>query len=795
MIKKEDFFRPSEEYSMIPFWFWNADLNNEELINQLYQMKEKGISKVIIHARKGLTIPYLGNEWFSKMKLSCQVAKKLGMTIFVYDENNWPSGYADGKVIEKDPFFAAKCLSVEKIYPVLGKPIVVNEKPNSEIVSVIAVYQDKEFIDITDYGKNGKEPWASKTLCWEVFVFRMENCAHCPAYSNLPYVDLLNKDATDAFIASTHEQYKINLKEYYGSVIKGFFTDEPGFYQNYLEQAKNLNTIIWTKKFPTEFKEIFGYDLRPYLPTLFQDMPVSSKIRKDYYKALTLIYKESFFDEIRNYLHKDGLILIGHLHREEKLEWLVQTEGNFFSAIDGLDYSGLDCINRDFPRISEKLASSAADLLNKPRTLSETFGCFSWGLTPNEIKERIDLQYVQGVNLLVPHAFFYSIEGVRKNECPPSLFIQNPYWPYFRQISDYVSRLSYVLSNGKHDCKVGVYYPSRKATKLFTPLNHYEIRKIDECLDRLVLSLLNKGIDFTLLNEDFIEKAAIKENGVYIDHLYKAIVCPCSPDEDIKEKIEEASKHCNVVILGENEGKEGKKSLFRYYQEDEVAFYLCKKMNFGIEANGIFSYSRKIASSKFVFLLNYLNRDNVAFLNLNKGIEVEQFDLETGTTRVLFASKNKKRNVKLTLSSKQSILLCFKKGKDKAIKKEKFEKLPLTFVSSYFNKKEEKDISAHKNNIKNFDGKASLSYKFYLEKLPSKIKVAFSNATDFASIYCNDKYVQTRLWQPFEFDITPYCRQGENFIRIDIENVKGNAYEGLDLDCGLASAPYLLIKK
>ncbi|HBX25353.1 MAG TPA: hypothetical protein DEF61_03710, partial [Firmicutes bacterium] len=347
---------------MIPFWFWNADLNNEELINQLYQMKEKGISKVIIHARKGLTIPYLGNEWFSKMKLSCQVAKKLGMTIFVYDENNWPSGYADGKVIEKDPSFAAKCLSVEKIYPVLGKPIVVNEKPNSEIVSVIAVYQDKEFIDITDYGKNGKEPWASKTLCWEVFVFRMENCAHCPAYSNLPYVDLLNKDATDAFIASTHEQYKINLKEYYGSVIKGFFTDEPGFYQNYLEQAKNLNTIIWTKKFPTEFKEIFGYDLRPYLPTLFQDMPVSSKIRKDYYKALTLIYKESFFDEIRNYLHKDGLILIGHLHREEKLEWLVQTEGNFFSAIDGLDYSGLDCINRDFPRISEKLASSAADL-------------------------------------------------------------------------------------------------------------------------------------------------------------------------------------------------------------------------------------------------------------------------------------------------------------------------------------------------------------------------------------------------------------------------------------------------
>lgn len=794
MLNKDDFFKPSSEYSLIPFWFWNGDLKDEELVFQLHQMKDKGVDEVIIHARKGLTIPYLSEQWFEKMKLSCQVAKDLNMKIYVYDENNWPSGYADGKVLKKDPSFAAKCLSVEKIYPVLGKPIEVKEKPNTEIVSVIAVYQDKEFIDITDYGKNGKEAWASKTLCWEVFVFRMEDCSHCPAYSDLPYVDLLNKDATDAFIEATHAEYKKNLKEFYGTVIKGFFTDEPGFYQNYIVQARNLNTIVWTKDFPFKFKKIFGYDIRPYLPTLWQNMEISSKIRKDYYKALTSVYKESFFDEIRNYLHKDGLILIGHLHKEEKLEWLVQTEGDFFSVIDGLDYSGIDCIDREFPRVTEKLASSAADLLNKKRALSETFGCFSWGLTPEEMKQRIDLQYVQGINMLIPHAFFYSIDGMRKTECPPSLFIQNPYWTHFKQLADYASRLSFALSQGKHDCRVGVYYPSRKANKLFMPLNHYDIKEIDECLNRIVFALLNKGIDFTLLNEDAIEKGQIKNNGICIDHLYKAIVLPCVPDEDIKDKIDEFSKHGTSLILGKEKGKDNKNILFRYYEEDEVASYLCSKLKFDIQGEGVFSYSRKDSSSKWTFLLNYLEKDNFVNIKLKKDIQVEQYDLETGMVNVLFA-KGKERTVKLKLHPKQSILLSFRKGKDKPIKKMKYEKMPLILDEVFFNDKKEKEISAHKNNIHNFDGKAVLTYKFALEKLPSKAKIAFSKVYDFASLYCNDKYVATRLWQPYEFDITSFLKNEENVIRIEISSVKANAYENKDLDCGLDSSPYLLIRK
>ena len=794
MLDKSLFFKPQSRYSMVPFWFWNDELKDEELIRQLKEMKDKGVYEVIIHARKGLTIGYLSEEWFSKVRLCCETAKELGMKIYLYDENNWPSGYADGKVIEKDPSFAAKCLSVEKIYPVLGKPIEVEDIPNKEIVSVVAVYQDKEFVDITDYGKNGKPSWVSPSLCWEVFVFRMEVALHHPAYSDTPYVDLLNVDATKAFIEITHEQYKKHVGEYYKDVIKGFFTDEPGFYQNYIEQAKNINTIAWSKDFPSKFLCLKGYDIRPYLPSLYQNMEISSKIRKDYYEALVTIYRHSYFDEIRQYLHKDGLLLIGHLHREEKLEWLVQTEGDFFDVINGLDYSGIDCIDRAFPRVSEKLASSAADLLNKKRCLSESLGCFGWELTPSEIKQRIDLQYVNGINMFIPHAFFYCIEGYRKQESPPSLFIQNPYWPYFSKISNYVSRLSYALSEGRHDCKVGVYYPSRKATRLFSPLNHYEIKEIDECLDRLIGSLLNKGIDFELINEEFIEKGIINRNGLNIDHNYKAIILPTSPDIDIKDKINEFSKHGLAIILGKDKGKEDKKVLYRYYEEDEVASYLASKLNFDHFSESVYSYSRKDKSSRWTFYVNNLDKVNYLNIKLKKGMQVDKLDLEDGSNKVIASSKAD-RLIKIKLEPKESILLYFRKGKKKPNKEDKYEKYPLELMDAYFNDIKEKEISAHKNNIHNFDGKVTLTYRFALGELPSKVKLKLGGVKDFASVYCNDKYIDTRLWEPYEFDITPPLKSNENIIKIEIYNVKANSFERLDLDCGLLNEPYLLIKK
>ena len=52
------------DYRPVPFWSWNDDLQPEELVRQIDEMKEKGIGGFFMHARGGLKTEYLGEDWF-----------------------------------------------------------------------------------------------------------------------------------------------------------------------------------------------------------------------------------------------------------------------------------------------------------------------------------------------------------------------------------------------------------------------------------------------------------------------------------------------------------------------------------------------------------------------------------------------------------------------------------------------------------------------------------------------------------------------------------------------------------
>lgn len=72
------------------------------------------------------------------------------------------------------------------------------------------------------------------------------------AYSNNGYTDLLDSKTTELFISLVYEEYYKNFKNYFGTTLIGFFTDEPGLYCNFA--GHNLNSIPWTKDFLNYFK-------------------------------------------------------------------------------------------------------------------------------------------------------------------------------------------------------------------------------------------------------------------------------------------------------------------------------------------------------------------------------------------------------------------------------------------------------------------------------------------------------------------------------------------------------------
>ena len=54
----------AHKYSSIPFWSWNDKLDEEELRNQLRNMKSLGMGGAFMHARAGLETEYLSDDWF-----------------------------------------------------------------------------------------------------------------------------------------------------------------------------------------------------------------------------------------------------------------------------------------------------------------------------------------------------------------------------------------------------------------------------------------------------------------------------------------------------------------------------------------------------------------------------------------------------------------------------------------------------------------------------------------------------------------------------------------------------------
>ena len=101
MSKKElfsTFSSPGVEWRGKPFWSWNGELRQEELVRQVEVMKEMGLGGYFMHSRAGLITEYLGDEWFDLINAVADAGEKAGMEAWLYDEDRWPSGSAGGKV-------------------------------------------------------------------------------------------------------------------------------------------------------------------------------------------------------------------------------------------------------------------------------------------------------------------------------------------------------------------------------------------------------------------------------------------------------------------------------------------------------------------------------------------------------------------------------------------------------------------------------------------------------------------------------------------------------------------------
>ena len=406
---KSEFSQPSKEYTTAPFFVWNAEITKEEIDNYLTSFKNSGSSQVFIHPRPGLITEYLSDKWFELYKYAVDKGKELGMNVWIYDENSYPSGFAGGHVPDQMPESynqgqGLRMTKSEVLPDTAGKYYLCLKEEDGS-------YNDITSSLSTEKGKTGKYILFSKTYYGK-----------SDWYGGFSYVDLLYPGVTQKFIEVTMTGYEKYMGTEFGKTIPGTFTDEP--------EINSPGGIRWTPDLFEVFRKQWHYDLKTELPSLYEEVGDWKKIRHNYTQTLLQLFIDRWAKPWNAYCEEKGLKFTGHYWEHE---WPNMRPGgdnmamyawHQVPAIDML-FNQFDdsTTNAQFGNVrSVKELASAANQTGRQRKLSETYGGGGWELTFTDMKRLGDWEYVLGVNLMNPHLPTITLAGAR-NYCYPLTFL------------------------------------------------------------------------------------------------------------------------------------------------------------------------------------------------------------------------------------------------------------------------------------------------------------------------------------------------------------------------------------
>jgi predicted amidohydrolase len=453
----------------MPFWFWNDELTDDQIVRQMADFRDHGVYGFVIHARMGLpkTIPYMGERWIHFVRTAVAEAARTDMRICLYDEGMYPSGSAHGEVVKSNPVFAARGLAMD-VRDVTGPASVPLQIPSgAEHVGTVVARRasgtdaiDGSSLRAIDV-EAGRIPIPAGN--WRVMTFtcvpsegRIRG-VHEDEEDSQPTApaaaDLLNPQAVQAFLHFAYEPYYAALGTHFGTRVIGVFTDEPSM----LGRRPRRGLKPWTTGFAAYFQEKRGYSPVPLLPGLFMDIgEKTQRIRHDMQLTLAERLDESYYSQLSRWCDQHGIALTGHPAGATEIQPLR------FFQIPGQDIVWRGVLPQDNKPLQgansaiAKCSSSVARHDGRLRNSNEVFGAFGWQLTMEEMKWLSDWLMVRGVNLLQPHAFYYSIREQRGNERPPDVGPHNAWWPHYKVFADYTARVCGLLAGSRQVCEVAI---------------------------------------------------------------------------------------------------------------------------------------------------------------------------------------------------------------------------------------------------------------------------------------------------------------------------------------------------
>jgi hypothetical protein len=675
------FSDPPPDYRSVPLWVWNDRIINSQIEEQLADFKAQGIGGVFVHPRPGLITPYLSEEWLSLFRHAVDTGRSLGMKVWIYDENSYPSGFAGGYVPAAKPDAARAGLRMARtngFRPGPGKePLLVLRRTESG------------FEDVTVKANSGGTPKD------DLYIFDVVKDGPSPWYGGFTYVDVMRRDVTEKFLDITYDAYQKAAGGEFGRVVPGAFQDEAE-----IAPAGDADCVNYTPALFDAFRVKWGYDLKVQLPSLFEETGDWRKVRHDYYAALLELFIGNWAKPYYDFCSANKLTFTGHYWEHD---WPIPgTSPDSMGMSAYAHMPGIDILMNSFesgPHAqfgnarAVREVRSVANQLGRERTLSETFGASGWDLTFFDQKRIGDWEYALGVNFLNQHLSYVTIKGARKRDHPLSFSYHEPWWKAYRVLADYFARLSAVMSIGRQVNRVLVLEPTTTAWMHYSPSGPNDrLEAIGREFQDFIHSLEAGQVEYDLASEAILKDHGQVQASEFVvgEGAYALIVFPPGLENLegatvglLKDYLDRGGKVLSWVeaprfVDGRPTDEVGKlASSSRGWTSVPVGSGLEKiggicpsKVVFeGLDASLLFHHRRELADGNIVFLANTSPDHEAGGRFRLEGRSVELWNPFTGGVSAYpFEKEGRSALVSFAIPAGGSLLLFVGHGKSEALR-------------------------------------------------------------------------------------------------------------------------------
>ena len=675
--------------------------------------------------------------------------------------------------------------------------------PQPEYSDESGTVNPKEIIDLTGHVSDGVLKWKVPSGRWTILCSAMRPTG----VTNSPAVP----EATGLEIDKMSRKHiESHFNAYIGEILKRIPEEDRQSFKIVVQDSYETGGLNWTDDMIDVFRERYGYDPVPFIPTLsgrvVGNEDISDRFLWDLRRLIADRVAYDYVGGLRDICHRHGL-----------QTWL-ENYGHWGFPGEFLMYGGQsDQVSGEFwsegslGDIENKAASSCGHIYGKKQIWAES--CTSGGPVfsryPRIMKQRIDRFFTEGINSTLLHLYIQ-----QPDDRTPGMaawfgneFNRNNTWfDYMDLFTEYLKRCNFMLQQGDYVADVAYFIgeDAPKMTGVCDPSLPY-------------------GYSFDYINAEVLTKYSKVENGRLIldsGMEYKVLVLPKQETmrPEVLSRIAEMVEQGLTIIgpapqrspslsgypLANEKVKEmseklwkGKKhfygkgcvyadgvSLSEVFADISAQPDFCLKGDSKENASVLFIH-RRLSDGDIYFISNQVDvqkRINPSFLVDGKVPEL--WNPVTGEITVLpYETEDKRISVSLDLQPFESAFIVFgtdRSGKTKKnVERENTEVVPLegewtvSFGNDYTVRLDSLQdwTTSDDEKIKYYSGTAVYEKTFDL-KNPGKrlVELDLGNVMIMAKVEVNGRYVGGVWTAPYRLDITEYVKKGKNKIRIFVVN-------------------------